>query len=85
MGVSFPGEVLRQQSRVVQQVMVECPGFATVKFDAPSQLCSCELGADGTTVECHPDSGASYTIFPKDRNNPGLYTRPCQGRRLEPV
>jgi len=49
--------------------MVECPGFARIKFDGPSGLCSCEFGSVGTTVECVPDDGGSYTIFPGDRSN----------------
>jgi len=63
------GEVLLQQSRIVRQVMVECPGFATVKFDGPSGLCSAEFGSGGTTVECLPGNGGSYTIFPGSRSN----------------
>jgi len=55
-----------KQSRVVRQVTVECPGFATVKFDSPSGLCNCEFGTDGTVVECLPSDGGSYTIFPGD-------------------
>jgi len=61
--------MLQQQSRKIRQVMVECPGFATVKFDTPSGLCSSEFGSSGTTVECHPGNGGSYTIFPKDRSS----------------
>jgi len=49
--------------------MVECPGFATVKFDGPTGLCSAEFGTGDTTVECLPSDGGSYTIFPGDRAN----------------
>jgi len=69
--LTIAGEVFREQSRVVQQVMVECSGFATVKFDVASGLCTCQFGSGGTTVECHPGNGASYTVFPDDRNNQG--------------
>lgn len=44
--------------------MVECAGFAAVKFDAACGLCSCELGRGGTTVECLPADGGSYAVFP---------------------
>jgi len=63
------GEVLRLPSRIIRQVMVECPGFATVKFDGPTGLCSAEFGTGGTTVECLPSDGGSYTVFPGERAN----------------
>jgi len=58
------GEVLVERSRVVGQVMVECPGFATVKFDGPSGLCSAQFGSGGTTVDCSPGDGGAYAVFP---------------------
>jgi len=66
-----PGEVLVSESRVVGQVMVECPGFATVKFDRPSGLCSAEFSAAETTVECLPGDGGTYTVFPGRRRGRG--------------
>jgi len=63
------GEVVMEQSRIMRQVMVECPGFATIKFDRPSGLCSCDFGSGGTLVECLPNDGGSYTVFPGDRSN----------------
>ena len=61
------GEVLLQQSRVVRQVVVECRGFATVKFDGSSGLCCAEFGSAGATVECFPGDGGTYAVYPGGR------------------
>jgi len=63
------GEVLLEQSRIIRQVMVECRGFATVKFDSSSGLCSAEFGSAGTTVECLPGDGGTYAVFPDSRGD----------------
>jgi hypothetical protein len=45
-------------------ILVECPGFATVRFDNESGLCTTEFGLSGPTVDCLPSDGGSYTIYP---------------------
>jgi hypothetical protein len=62
------GEVVMESRSIAKLVMVECPGFASVKFDAATGLCSTEFSSgcndSGMTVECLPSDGGSYMIFP---------------------
>ena len=45
-------------------VLVEAPGFATVRHDGDTGLCTTEFGASGATIDCLPIDGGSYAIFP---------------------
>ena len=49
--------------KVVKFVFVECPGYATVKFDTETTECSTEFGT-GTIV--HAFSAGSYDIYHSD-------------------
>jgi len=62
------GEVIQRQSSSIREVLVECPGFAKVKFDGTSGLCSTQFGSVGTMVECLPRDGGSYTVFPGNQS-----------------
>jgi hypothetical protein len=71
------GEVVMESRSIAKLVMVECPGFASVKFDAATGLCSTEFSSgcndSGMTVECLPSDGGSYMIFPSV-NSPSSLT-----------
>jgi hypothetical protein len=61
-GISDVSETINES--FVKLVLVECVGFATVRFDGESGLCTTEFGSSGATIDCLPIDGGSYAIFP---------------------
>ena len=64
------GEMPEVQRQEVRFVHIECPGFATVKFDTSSTECSIEFGT-GTVINAYPSG--SYDIYHQD----GGYLQVC--------
>ena len=61
---NIAGETSPSETKDVQVIVVECPGFATVKFDQTSMLqCSTEFG-NGAVIHCSVDS--SYDCYFSD-------------------
>ncbi len=54
------GEAQEPEVRLVKFVFVECPGYATVKFDTETTECSTEFGT-GTIVHSFP--AGNYDIY----------------------
>lgn len=60
----FPGEDPPVEVKEIKVVVVECPGYATVKFDQSSLIqCSTEFGS-GTVIHCSTDG--TYDIYHSD-------------------
>jgi len=62
---------------VTKLILVECKGFATVRFDSESGLCTTEFGSSGATVDCLPIDGGSYAIFPSSSGSQAFGAKGC--------
>lgn len=62
---------------ITKLILVECKGFATVRFDSESGLCTTEFGSSGATVDCLPIDGGSYAIFPSSEGSQAFGAKSC--------